>query len=52
MPSYLADLSNIQFSLETIYHLVVESIATLGHGTPAERAWVVDAHQEDRHLST
>jgi len=46
-----ADLSYVQISLQTIDDLVVETVAALGHRAPPERAWVVDAHQEDGHLS-
>jgi len=46
-----ADLSDVEFSLQTIDYLVIKTIATLGDRAPAERAWVIDTHQEDGHLS-
>jgi len=52
MQTNSADLLDVQFSLQTVDCLVIEAVATLRYRAPSERAWVVDAHQKDGHLTT
>jgi len=52
MPTDSADLPDVEFPLQTVNCLVIKAVATLRYRTPSERAWVVDAHQKDGHLTT